>query len=106
MCRQHNQLEGKMKSNRTALMMAGRCRWLVGAVVAMTLAGVSGTTQADMTLTPAGIAEGFTLSTFATNFPSVGGVGPLGITFPGSGVMVSDGPGNVRVFSSHADGQD
>jgi len=61
--------------------------------------------QAEMALTPAGIAEGLSLSTFATNFPSVSGIGPLGIVFPGSGVMVCDAPGNVRVFPSHADGQ-
>jgi len=70
--------------------------------------GLSGTVHADMTLTAAGVAAGFTLTTFATNFPNTGagGTGPLGIAFPGSGVMVSDWPGNVRVFPSHADGQD
>src|SRR6266446_1981540 len=70
--------------------------------------GLSGTVHADLTLTPAGVAAGFTLTTFATNFPNTGagGTGPVGITFPGSGVMVSDWPGNVRVFPSHADGQD
>jgi hypothetical protein len=69
--------------------------------------GLSGTAQADMTLTAAGVAAGFTLTTFATNFPDTGngGTGPVGITFPGSGVMVSDWPGHVRVFPSHADGQ-
>jgi len=70
--------------------------------------GLSGTVHADMTLTAAGVAAGFTLTTFATNFPNTGagGTGPVGIAFPGSGVMVSDWPGNVRVFPSHADGQD
>jgi len=70
--------------------------------------GLSGTVHADLTLTPAGVAAGFTLTTFATNFPNTGagGTGPVGITFPGSGVMVSDWPGHVRVFPSHADGQD
>jgi len=59
-----------------------------------------------MTLTPAAIAEGYALSTFATNFPNDGNAGPVGIAFPGGGVMVSDFPGHVRVFPSHADGQD
>ena len=70
--------------------------------------GLSGTVHADMTLTAAGVAAGFTLTTFATNFPNTGagGTGPVGIAFPGNGVMVSDWPGNVRVFPSHADGQD
>jgi hypothetical protein len=70
--------------------------------------GLSGTVHADMTLTAAGVNAGFTLTTFATNFPSTGagGTGPVGIAFPGSGVMVSDWPGHVRVLPSHADGQD
>jgi hypothetical protein len=62
--------------------------------------------QADMTLTPAAVAEGYSLSTFATNFPNDGNAGPVGIAFPGDGVMVSDFPGHIRVFPSHADGQD
>jgi hypothetical protein len=102
-----DQEETKMHATRlTVMMMAKSSRRIVGALAVMALAGLSSTTLAEMTLTPEGIAEGFTLTTFATNFPSVGGVGPEGITFPGSGVMVADGPGNVRVLPSHADGQD
>jgi hypothetical protein len=75
------------------------------AVLAL-IAGFSAACQAEMTLTAAGIAEGFTLTTFATNFPNANGAGPLGIEFPGTGVMVSDLLGNVRVFPSDTDGQD
>jgi hypothetical protein len=60
-----------------------------------------------LTLTQAGLDRGLTLSTFATDFPSFAGVlGPLGMAFPDSGgVLVSDLPGNVRLFPGDADGQ-
>src|SRR6266480_114581 len=61
--------------------------------------------HAVLTLTPAGSAAGFSLSTFATGFPSSSSVGPLGIAFPGSGVLVTDYPGNVRLFATDTDGQ-
>lgn len=79
--------------------------WLVlgfGVAAAVQPGGVA---RADMVLTAAGISEGFTLTTFATNFPN-NGLGPLGIAFPTSGgVLVSDGPGNVRRFATDVDGQ-
>ena len=60
-----------------------------------------------LTLTAAGQAAGFGLLTFATGFPSTSGIGPLGVVFPASGgVLVDDGPGNVRLFPSDSDGQD
>ena len=62
--------------------------------------------QADLTLTPAGVADNFSLSTFASGFPNSDNIGPLGIAFVGSTVLVSDFPGNVRVFPTDADGQD
>src|SRR4051812_9073639 len=59
-----------------------------------------------LTLTAAGRAAGFGLSTFATGFPVSGNIGPFGIVFPASGgVLVSDSLGNVRHFPSDADGQ-
>jgi hypothetical protein len=66
------------------------------------------TVKAGMMLTPAGRAEGFLLSTFAGGFPFDGptAAGPLGIAFtPGGGIMVSDFPGNVRIFPTDTDGQ-
>ena len=64
----------------------------------------------SLTLTAAGLAAGFGLSTFASGFPTVkvsfGTAGPLGIAFPTTGgVLVSDYPGNVRLFLSDTDGQ-
>jgi DNA-binding beta-propeller fold protein YncE len=60
-----------------------------------------------MALTPDGMAAGFSLSTFATGFPNSGGIGPLGIAFPDSGgVLVTDFPGNIRLFPTDTDGQD
>jgi hypothetical protein len=79
-------------------------RWAVFVLAGVALLGAT-PAQADMMLTAAGIAEGFTLSTFASNFPN-NGLGPLGIAFPNSGgVLVSDGPGNVRLFPTDTDGQ-
>ena len=61
-----------------------------------------------LTVTAAGQAAGFSLSTFATGFPERSGttIGPLGMVFPATGgVLVSDGPGNVRLFPTDTDGQ-
>jgi DNA-binding beta-propeller fold protein YncE len=53
------------------------------------------------------VADGFRLSTFVSGFsPDSGGVGPLGIAFPGNGtVLAGDSAGNIRVFPSDTDGQ-
>jgi hypothetical protein len=61
-----------------------------------------------LSLTAAGRAAGFGLSTFATGFPEQSGhVGPWGMAFPArGGVLVSDAVGNVRLFPSDTDGQD
>ncbi len=60
----------------------------------------------QMTLTQAGVAAGFSLTTFAAGFPQTKDrIGPLGITFPGSTVLVTDYPGHVRVFPTDADNQ-
>lgn len=62
--------------------------------------------RAQLTITPAGAAQGLSLTTFATGFPNSSSVGPLGIAFPTSGgVLVSDYPGNVRLFPTDSDGQ-
>ena len=80
-----------------------------GKLTLATLLLLGGTAaQAQVVLTPAGSAL-FTLSNFATGFPtngsSTGNIGPLGIAFNGSQVVVSDYPGNVRVFATDADNQ-
>jgi hypothetical protein len=57
-------------------------------------------------LTQAGKDEGIGISIFAGDFPMIGATGPIGIAFPSSGgVLVSDYPGNVRLFPNDADGQ-
>src|SRR5579862_3777523 len=65
-----------------------------------------------MTLTSQAISQGFTLTDFATGFPgdsdeANGTAGPLGIAFPSTGgVLVTDAPGNLRLFPTDTDGQD
>ncbi len=86
-------------------------RTVIVATVLGLLLGVSGRAHADLALTQAGIDQGFALSTFASGFPtgfntSYGPVGPLGIAFtPSGGVLVSDDPGNVRLFPTDTNGQ-
>jgi hypothetical protein len=78
------------------------------AAVLVTLLAVTGTTRAGpITLTAAGIAEGFTLSTFADRFPNNGAVGPVGITnLSTGGIMVSSYATGVNVvFATDVDGQ-
>jgi hypothetical protein len=77
------------------------------AISALSLFGAKA--HGGMVLTAAGTAAGFSLSTFATGFPSEsqpsGFAGPLGIVFPNGGVLVSDISGNVRFFPTDVDGQ-
>lgn len=65
--------------------------------------------RAGLMLTPAGEAQGFKLTRFASGFPNGGGggIGPLGIAFPKSGgVLVADyGNGTVNRFATDTDGQ-
>ena len=85
-------------------------RGLRGLLLATTIAaGVTGSlhaAQAGLALTAAGIADGFVLSTFASGFQSVSGVGPIGVGFfPGGGTVVTDYTGSVVTFTSDTDGQ-
>lgn len=84
-------------------------RNILGTAAAMSLALVAANpASAGMALTTAGTNAGFSLSTFIDGFPTTGPIccGPLGIAFPSSGgVLVSDYPGNLRLFSSDTDGQ-
>ncbi len=59
-----------------------------------------------LTLTQAALNEGIGISIFAVDFPVQGNKSPYGVAFPSSGgVLVSDDPGNVRLFPSDVDGQ-
>ena len=68
--------------------------------------GSGGGNRGQLTLTSAGVSAGFSLTTFASGFPTVSGqIGPLGITQAGSGILVADYPGYVRLFPSDQDNQ-
>lgn len=71
-----------------------------------------GAARAGMVLTAAGMAKGFTLTTFAGGFPTVdSGLpgfadGPFGIAFTrAGGVLVEDIFGDMRLFPTDTDGQ-
>jgi len=82
------------------------CRPLVAWAAVLCAMTFSASVSAVPTLTAAGVTAGFTLSKFADEFPTFSCCGPLGIAFPTTGgVMVSDYPGNVRVFPTDTDGQ-
>jgi hypothetical protein len=92
-----------------------RGKFVLALGAALTIAALlmpCGSAQASLTVTPTGAAENVVLTTFASGFPTsqsgnnTGLAGPVGIVFPQSGgVLVSDGPGNVRLFASDTDGQ-
>ena len=77
---------------------------LVGAAL-LACGSVAGPASATLTLTPTGIADGFTLTTFAT-FPTSGCCsGPFGMAVTNNGnVIVSLGSGPLYVFPN-VDGQ-
>jgi hypothetical protein len=83
-------------------------RFTFGMAALVLIANTPAPVRAGMVLTDAGVATGFHLTTFADGFPfdQATSAGPLGIAFtPGGGVMVTDFPGNVRVFPNDTDGQ-
>lgn len=77
--------------------------------------GVSGPSPSNgIVLTAAATAEGYSLTEFASDFPTnsnqfnvqFGPVGPVGmVMIDGGGILVSDVLGNLRVFPNHNDGQ-
>src|SRR5262245_33956269 len=84
-------------------------RLILGVAVAAGALASPTAAPADLVLTPAGVAQGFSLSTFATGFASAptngGNIGPIGVAFTGRGVLVDDVFGNVRLFPTDTDGQ-
>jgi hypothetical protein len=84
----------------TRLVSLALLSWAIGVI------GSRPASAAGLTLTPAGVAQGLSLTTFASGFPNSGGEGPLGIAFPSTGgVLVTDNPGNIRLFPTDTDGQ-
>jgi hypothetical protein len=78
---------------------------LLSVMSACLFEGVRGRAGAAMTLTPAAVAQGFSLSTFATGFPNTESIGPLGMVFPNGGVLVTSWPGNTYFFTRDVDNQ-
>jgi hypothetical protein len=78
----------------------------ITAVVPVLVVVLASSSALAASLTPAGIAQGFTLSTFVDQIPNNGQVGPVGIGFPGSNQVMISGyaNGTIRVFSD-SDGQ-
>lgn len=62
--------------------------------------------NASLTLTAAGISDGFSLTTFASGFPSVSTEGPFGITLASNGnVLVFDTANSTNYVFPDVDGQ-
>jgi MYXO-CTERM domain-containing protein len=62
--------------------------------------------KAGMVVTDAGLALGFRLSTFASDFPNDGSTGPIGMGFNSTGgVLVGDFTGGLYQFATDTDGQ-
>jgi hypothetical protein len=85
-------------------------RFLCGIVVAAQFVGGDRHTWAGLLLTPAGVSENLTLTTFASVFTNRGdGLGPIGVGFPTTGgVLVSvEGSSTSAVyqFATDANGQ-
>jgi hypothetical protein len=67
---------------------------------------MSGTAQAQMTLTQTGLNRGFALTTFATGFPSSGGIGPIAVDYqPDGTTLVGSNVDNRIVRFNNADNQ-
>jgi hypothetical protein len=82
-----------------------RSRLLSAAAAAIAI-GFCAPASATLTLTPAGIALGFTASTFASDLPSIITEGPFGLALTGNGhVLVSDFASATRYVFADVDGQ-
>src|SRR5215470_2229302 len=83
-----------------------RFAWFASVVLAAGLT-FSNPASATLALTPSGIADGFTLSTFATMDPGNTGCcgGPFGVAVSGSNVIVSNGLNNSISVFADVDGQ-
>lgn len=90
---------------RSNTALAGHRASLLVAAIIVTAAGASAA-LADMTLTAAGMARNFQLTTFVSGYPSASGLGPVGIDYANDGtVLVSEYASNrIRRFAN-VDGQ-
>lgn len=77
-----------------------------GLGVAAVVLAAAASAQAQLTLTPAGVARGFTLTTFANGFASSGSVGPVAIDYQDDGsILVSSLVGNRIQRFANVDNQ-
>ena len=84
--------------------MFHKLRWaLLGATVIAS--AWTGQAQAGLTLTAAGIADGFTLTNFAITDPGNTGFGPFGLAAANGTVLVSDYNTGRRYLFTDTDGQ-
>lgn len=79
---------------------------LFGAASVIMLAWGGLASAGTLTLTPTGVADGFTLSTFATLNPGNTGFGPFGVAVASNGnIIVSNDVDNQRYVFNDVDGQ-
>src|SRR5258708_12754742 len=82
-----------------------KCWSLSGTLIVRALLGVV-SARADLALTPAGIADGFVLTKFATGLPSFNTEGPFGITLASNGnVIAFDFASSTNYVFKDVDGQ-
>ncbi len=82
-----------------------KCSSLAGTLIVTALFGVV-SARADLALTPAGIADGFVLTKFATGLPSFNTEGPFGITLASNGnVIAFDFASSTNYVFKDVDGQ-
>jgi hypothetical protein len=77
-------------------------RLLTAAALSLSLGTcLSSAVQAGLVLTSAGVTDGFSLSTFASGFPSRSTIGPLGIAVNSAGKVIvnSSGDGKNYIFN-------
>ena len=82
-----------------------KCTSLAGTLIVTALFGAVDA-RADLALTPAGIANGFVLTKFATGLPSFNTEGPFGITLASNGnVIAFDFASSTNYIFKDVDGQ-
>jgi hypothetical protein len=82
-----------------------KCLCLTGTLIVTALLGAV-SARADLALTPAGIADGFILTTFASGLPNVITEGPFGVTLASNGnVIAFDYASSTRYVFQDVDGQ-
>lgn len=74
-------------------------RPLLAAVGALAVSVLAGPARAQLALTPAGIADGFSLTTLVNGFPNSGSLGPLGATVTPTGAVLINDTSNGTIYT-------